>query len=67
VKVLTVFLQTIVLLSVSMGTNVQSPIAAMRSTAIGVGDVAPNFRKALRYQRGPSGCEQDFCREAWIR
>lgn len=42
-KVLTVFLQAIVLLSVSMGTNVQSPIAAMRSTPIGVGDVAPNF------------------------
>ncbi len=39
-KALTVFLQTIVLLSVSMATNLQSP---MRSTPIGVGDVAPNF------------------------
>jgi peroxiredoxin len=43
VKVLTAFFQTLVLLSVSIGTNSQSPTATIRSTRIGVGDVAPNF------------------------
>ncbi len=42
-KVLTAFLQTIVLVSVSMAANLQSPTAAMRSTPIGVGDIAPDF------------------------
>ena len=42
-KVLTALFQTIVLLSVSMAANLQSPTAALRSSPIGVGDVAPNF------------------------
>jgi peroxiredoxin len=43
VKVLTVFVQTLVLLSVSVGTNSQSPTVTLRSTQIRVGDVAPDF------------------------
>lgn len=42
-KMVTVFLQTIALLSVTMAANLQSPTAAMRSTPIGIGDVAPDF------------------------
>lgn len=42
-KVLTSFFQVIVLLSMSMAANSQSPASAIRSTPIGVGDVAPDF------------------------
>ena len=42
-KALTVFVQTLVLLLVSIGTNSQSPVPAIRSPPIGVGDVAPDF------------------------
>jgi len=42
VKVLTAFFQTIVLLSVAMTANSQSP-TALRSTPIAVGDIAPDF------------------------
>ncbi len=42
-KVLTGFFQIIVLLSVSMAANMQSPNASMRSSPIGVGDMAPGF------------------------
>jgi peroxiredoxin len=43
VKVLAAFFQTMVLLSVSMAANLQSSTAAVRSTPIGVGDIAPDF------------------------
>ena len=42
-KAMTSFFQIIVLLSVSMVANSQSPATAIRSTPIGVGDVAPDF------------------------
>ncbi len=42
-KVLIAFFQTIVLLSVALTTNSQSPTAPLRSTPIGVGDMAPDF------------------------
>jgi peroxiredoxin len=43
VKVLTAFVQTFVLLSVSLAANLQSQTAAVRSTPIGIGDTAPDF------------------------
>ena len=42
-KVLIAFFQTIVLLSVAMTTNSQSPTKPVRSTPIEVGDMAPDF------------------------
>ena len=42
-KVLTLFFQTIVLLSVALTANSQSPTASVRSTPIAVGDIAPDF------------------------
>lgn len=44
VKVLTAFFQALVLISVPMAAaQPQSPNTAMRSTPVGVGDVAPDF------------------------
>jgi cytochrome oxidase Cu insertion factor (SCO1/SenC/PrrC family) len=73
VKVLTAFFQTIVLLSVSMAANLQSPTATMRSTPIGVGDVAPDFtledqsknRITLSDARGKSPVVLVFYRGYW--
>ena len=42
-RVLTRLLQTIVLVSVSMAANLQSPTTAVGNAPIGVGDVAPDF------------------------
>ena len=42
-KTLITFFQTIVLLSLAMTAHSQSPSAAVRSTPIAVGDVAPSF------------------------
>jgi cytochrome oxidase Cu insertion factor (SCO1/SenC/PrrC family) len=38
-----VFFQIIVLLSVSIAAALQSPTTSVRTTPIGVGDIAPNF------------------------
>jgi len=73
VKVLTSFFQTIVLLSVSMAANLQSPTVAMRSTKIGVGDVAPDFtledqnrnKVTLSDARGKSPVVLVFYRGYW--
>jgi cytochrome oxidase Cu insertion factor (SCO1/SenC/PrrC family) len=43
VKVLTAFVQTLVLISVSMAAYLQSPNAAMRGTPAVAGEVAPDF------------------------
>lgn len=72
-KVLTAFVQTIVLLSVSMAANSQSPASAIRSTPIGVGDVAPDFtledqsksRVTLSDARGKSPVVLVFYRGYW--
>lgn len=42
-KVLTAFFQTLLLISISMASYLQSPNAALRSTPVTVGDVAPDF------------------------
>ena len=42
-KALTTFFQILVLLAVPAARNLQSPVAAGRSTPIGVGDLAPDF------------------------
>ena len=73
VKVLTAFFQTIVLLSVSVAANLQSPTAAMRSTPIGIGDVAPEFtledqnrnKVTLSAARGKSPVVLVFYRGYW--
>jgi cytochrome oxidase Cu insertion factor (SCO1/SenC/PrrC family) len=73
VKVLTAFFQTIVLLSVSVAANLQSPTAAMRSTPIGIGDVAPEFtledqnrnKITLSAARGKSPVVLVFYRGYW--
>lgn len=72
-KMLTALFQTIVLLSVSMAANLQSPTAAMRSTKIGVGDVAPDFtledqnrnKVTLSDARGKSPVVLVFYRGYW--
>ncbi len=72
-KVLTAFFQTIVLLSVYMAANLQSPTAAVRSTQIGVGDMAPDFtledqnknRVTLSEVRGKSPVVLVFYRGYW--
>jgi len=73
VKVLTAFFQTIFLLSVSMAATLQPPTAAMRSTPIGIGDVAPDFtledqsrsKVALADARGKSPVVLVFYRGYW--
>ncbi len=73
VKVLTAFFQTIVLLSVTTAANLQSPTAAMRSTPIGIGDVAPDFtledqnksKVTLSDARGKSPVVLVFYRGYW--
>jgi len=73
VKVVTAFFQTIVLLSVSVAANLQSPTAAMRSTPIGIGDVAPEFtledqnrnKVTLSAARGKSPVVLVFYRGYW--
>jgi len=73
VKVVTAFFQTIVLLSVSVAANLQSPTAAMRSTPIGIGDVAPEFtledqnrnKITLSAARGKSPVVLVFYRGYW--
>ena len=42
-KVLTVFCQVVVLFSVTLTAKSQSSDSSMRSTPIGVGDIAPDF------------------------
>lgn len=42
-KALTASFQIMVLLSVTVGAGLQTPIASLRSSPIGVGDIAPNF------------------------
>ena len=72
-KVLTAFFQTMVLLSVSMAANLQSPTAAMRTTQITVGDVAPDFtledqstnKVTLSDARGKSPVVLVFYRGYW--
>ncbi len=72
-KVLTAFFQTLVLLSVSIGANSQSPTAAIRNTPIGVGDVAPDFtledqsnnKVTLSDARGKSPVVLVFYRGYW--
>ncbi len=72
-KVLTAFLQTIVLISVSMAANLQSPTSAMRSTRIGIGDIAPDFtledqnnnKVTLSDARGKSPVVLVFYRGYW--
>ncbi len=49
-RLATALFQTIVLLSMSMAANLQSTSTPLRSTPIGVGDVAPEF--ALEDQNG---------------
>jgi len=73
VKVLTVFLQIIVLLSVSMAANLQSLSTTARKTPISVGDVAPDFtledqnghKIALSDARGKSPVVLVFYRGYW--
>ncbi len=72
-KLLTAFFQTIVLLSVSMATHLQSTTMPMRATPIGVGDVAPDFtledqsknKVALSDARGKSPVVLVFYRGYW--
>jgi len=72
-KFLTAFLQIIALLSISMAANLQSPAVALRSTPIGVGDVAPDFtledqsghKVALSDARGKSPVVLVFYRGYW--
>lgn len=72
-KVLTGFFQIIVLLSASMAASLQSPTAAMRSSPIGVGDMAPNFtledqnnhKLTLSDARGKSPVVLVFYRGYW--
>ncbi len=42
-KVLTVLLQTTVLMSISMSVNLSSPVISQRNTPVAIGDVAPDF------------------------
>ena len=70
---LTVLLQAIVILSVSTTANLQSSTATMRSTPIGVGDVAPDFtlvdqsnnKVTLSDTRGKSPVVLVFYRGYW--
>ncbi len=72
-KVLTVFFQIIVLLLASIAADSSSPIAAERSTPIGVGDVAPDFtllnqnghKTNLSEARGKSPVVLVFYRGYW--
>ncbi|MGI8836931.1 MAG: redoxin domain-containing protein [Pyrinomonadaceae bacterium] len=72
-KVLTVFFQIIVLLSVSMAAKMQTPSASSRSSPIGVGNMAPdltlkdqNGRKVkLSAARGKSPVVLVFYRGYW--
>jgi cytochrome oxidase Cu insertion factor (SCO1/SenC/PrrC family) len=43
VKVVTVLFQAMVLLSVTLTANSQSQTAGLRTTPVGVGDIAPDF------------------------
>jgi len=73
VKVLIAFFQTIVLLSVAMTANSQSPSATLRSTPIGVADLAPDFtledqnrnKVTLTGARGKSRVVLVFYRGYW--
>jgi cytochrome oxidase Cu insertion factor (SCO1/SenC/PrrC family) len=72
VKVLTVLLQTIVLLSVAMAANLKLP-SDERSTPVAVGEVAPDFtledqnknKVTLSNARGKSPVVLVFYRGYW--
>lgn len=72
-KVMTAFLQAIILISVSMAANLQSPTAARRSTPIGIGDIPPDFtledqnghKVTLSDARGKSPVVLVFYRGYW--
>lgn len=72
-KVLTAFFQIIVLISVSMAANAQLQTAVVRSTPIGIGDVAPDFtledqtknKVTLSDARGKSPVVLVFYRGYW--
>jgi len=72
-KILTAFFQTIVLLSVSMAANLQSPTGVLRSSPIGVGAAAPDFtledqnknKVTLSDARGKSPVVLVFYRGYW--
>ena len=72
-KAMTSFFQVIVILSVSMAANSQSPASAIRSPPIGVGDVAPYFtledqnrnKVTLSDARGKSPVVLIFYRGYW--
>ena len=72
-KALIALFQTIVLLSVVMAANLQSPTTAARSTPIAVGDIAPDFtledrnknRVTLSDARGKSPVVLVFYRGYW--
>lgn len=72
-KVLAVFFQIIVLLSVSMAAKTQSPNTSTRSIPIGVGDMAPEFsledqngqKVKLSSARGKSSVVLVFYRGYW--
>jgi peroxiredoxin len=51
-KLLTVFFQTIVLISVTTASYLQSPSVGLRKTPVAVGEVAPDF--VLQDQNGGS-------------
>ena len=42
-KVLTAFFQIMVLLSVALAAGLQTPTKSLRSSPVGVGDIAPDF------------------------
>ncbi len=73
VKILTVFCQIVVLFSVTLTGNSQSSTSSMRSTPVGVGDIAPEFtledqnhtRVTLADARGHSPVVLVFYRGYW--
>ena len=72
-KVLTAFCQIAVLFSVTLSTNSQCSAASIRSTPIGVGDIAPDFtledqnhnKVTLSETRGHSPVVLVFYRGYW--
>jgi cytochrome oxidase Cu insertion factor (SCO1/SenC/PrrC family) len=73
VKALTAFFQIMVLLSVAMAASLQTPTMSLRSSPIGVGDIAPDFtledqnrnRVTLSDARGKSPVVLVFYRGYW--
>jgi hypothetical protein len=73
VKALTAFFEIMVLLSVAIGASLQTPTTSLRSSPIGVGDIAPDFtledqnqnKSTLSDARGKSPVVLVFYRGYW--